>query len=88
VPSLFPAFSLFRFVLAPPVVSSRIPFLGPGVQRARNTACRRGEGGARGDPGRPSRPSLSCAWTFSLCLGFFYFIFSLREGGGGGGAGR
>ena len=76
VPSLF-RLSLFRFAL------SRIPSSGG--------ACSRHPSGGRGpgaDRGRPSRASLSCAWTFSASRIFFsYFFFFLGECGGGAAAG-
>ena len=76
VPSLF-RLSLFRFAL------SRIPSSGG--------ACSRHPSGGHGpgaDRGRPSRASLSCAWTFSASRIFFsYFFFFLGECGGGAAAG-
>ena len=65
VPSLF-RLSLFRFAL------SRIPSSGG--------ACSRHPSGGRGpgaDRGRPSRASLSCAWTFSASRIFFSYFFFL-----------
>ena len=64
VPSLF-RLSLFRFAL------SRIPSSGG--------ACSRHPSGGRGpgaDRGRPSRASLSCAWTFSASRIFLVIFFS------------